>query len=102
MQADGKGWLFAPDGLLDGPLPTHYEPHESPLENALYDQRANPARQIFERTGNRSNPPDAQPGGEVFPYVVTTYCVTEHHTAGGMIRGLPYLAELQSEFFCEV
>src|SRR6185312_632435 len=29
MQADGKGWLFAPKGLLDGPLPTHYEPQES-------------------------------------------------------------------------
>jgi formate dehydrogenase major subunit len=34
--------------------------------------------------------------------VVTTYRLTEHHTAGGMSRGLPYLAELQPEFFCEV
>ena len=24
--ADGKAWLFAPKGVLDGPLPTHYEP----------------------------------------------------------------------------
>ena len=31
MQADGKGWLFAPKGMLDGPLPTHYEPQESPV-----------------------------------------------------------------------
>ena len=30
MQADGRGWLFVPQGLEDGPLPTHYEPHESP------------------------------------------------------------------------
>ncbi|MBA2739976.1 MAG: molybdopterin-dependent oxidoreductase, partial [Nocardioidaceae bacterium] len=30
MQADGKGWLYAPSGLLDGPMPAHYEPHESP------------------------------------------------------------------------
>jgi formate dehydrogenase major subunit len=102
MQADGKGWLFVPDGLLDGPLPTHYEPHESPLENPLYDQQSNPTRQIFDRPGNRSNPSDGQPGSEVFPYVVTTYRLTEHHTAGGMSRGLPYLAELQPEFFCEV
>src|SRR2546425_12014240 len=29
MRADGKGWLFVPAGLVDGPLPTHYEPHES-------------------------------------------------------------------------
>jgi formate dehydrogenase major subunit len=102
MQADGKGWLFVPDGLLDGPLPTHYEPHESPLTNPLYSQQSNPTRQIFDRPGNRSNPSDGQPGSEVFPYVVTTYRLTEHHTAGGMSRGLPYLAELQPEFFCEV
>ena len=29
MQADGKGWLFAPKGMVDGPLPAHYEPQES-------------------------------------------------------------------------
>jgi len=34
--------------------------------------------------------------------VFTTYRLTEHHTAGGMSRWLPYLAELQPEFFCEV
>ena len=33
MQADGKGWLFAPNGVVDGPMPTHYEPHESPVRN---------------------------------------------------------------------
>jgi formate dehydrogenase major subunit len=38
----------------------------------------------------------------VFPYVATTYRLTEHHTAGGMSRTLPYLSELQPEFFCEV
>jgi formate dehydrogenase major subunit len=34
--------------------------------------------------------------------VATTYRLTEHHTAGGMSRTLPYLSELQPEFFCEV
>jgi formate dehydrogenase major subunit len=38
----------------------------------------------------------------VYPYVFTTYRLTEHHTAGGMSRWLPYLSELQPEFFCEV
>ena len=28
--------------------------------------------------------------------------MTEHHTAGGMSRWAPYLAELQPELFCEV
>ena len=36
MMADGRGWLYAPSGLLDGPLPTHYEPVESPVPNLLY------------------------------------------------------------------
>src|SRR3712207_7974072 len=35
MKADGKGWLFAPTGLLDGPLPAHYEPYESPVKNSV-------------------------------------------------------------------
>ena len=38
----------------------------------------------------------------VFPFPFTTYRLTEHHTAGGMSRTLPYLAELQPEFFVEV
>jgi formate dehydrogenase major subunit len=46
------------------------------------------------RTSGAANP--------IFPYVFTTYRLTEHHTAGGMSRTLPYLAELQPEFFCEV
>jgi formate dehydrogenase major subunit len=103
MQADGKAWLFAPAGLVDGPLPTHYEPHESLLANPLYEsQQANPARQQFRRDENRYNPTHGEPGVEVFPYVATTYRLTEHHTAGGMTRWLPYLAELQPEMFCEV
>ena len=32
----------------------------------------------------------------------TTYRLTEHHTAGGMSRWLPYLSELQPEMFCEI
>jgi len=102
MQADGKGWLFAPSGLMDGPLPTHYEPHESPVKNPMYRQQSNPTRKVFEREDNMSHPSAGEPGSDVFPYVFTTYRLTEHHTAGGMSRWLPYLSELQPEFFCEV
>ena len=102
MQADGLGWLFAPSGLADGPLPTHYEPEESPFANALYGQRASPVRQRYDRPGNRYAPSGPTPGAEVFPYVTTTYRLTEHHTAGGMSRTLHHLAELQPEMFCEV
>jgi formate dehydrogenase major subunit len=102
MQADGKGWLFAPKGLMDGPLPTHYEAQESPVANALYPQQQSPARLVFPRAGNFSAPSAGAPGADVYPYVFTTYRLTEHHTAGGMSRWLPYLSELQPEMFCEV
>ncbi|TVT54980.1 molybdopterin-dependent oxidoreductase [Amycolatopsis rhizosphaerae] len=95
MQSDGKAWLFAPAGLTDGPLPTHYEPYESPVDNPLYRQRENPALETYRHAGNPYN-------DRRFPYVFTTYRLTEHHTAGGMSRTLPYLSELQPEFFCEV
>jgi formate dehydrogenase major subunit len=103
MQADGRSWLFVPQGLMDGPFPTHYEPQESPFDNALYAQRANPARQQNpELDEDPYNPVAGEPGFELFPYVFTTYRLTEHHTAGGMSRSVNYLAELQPEMFCEV
>ena len=98
LQADGRGWLFASAGLMDGPLPTHYEPHESPFDNPLYSQRSNPTRQLFARPENPYNPVD----GDAYPYVLTTYRLTEHHTAGGMSRTVHYLSELQPELFIEV
>ncbi len=102
MQGDGQGWLFVPSGLADGPLPTHYEPHESPFRNPLYAQSTNPVLQQFKRKENRYNPSGDESGADAYPYVFTTYRLTEHHTAGAMSRTLPYLAELQPEFFCEV
>jgi formate dehydrogenase major subunit len=65
----------------------------------LYAQRSNPARQKFP---DRKVDPYNPPGSDIYPYVVTTYRLTEHHTAGGMSRSIPYLAELQPEMFCEV
>ncbi|OAB88486.1 formate dehydrogenase [Janibacter melonis] len=102
MQADGKGWLYAPKGMVDGPLPTHYEAQESPVVNPLYPQQRNPGRVIFPRKDNLWAPSGDEPGSGVYPFVFTTYRLTEHHTAGGMSRWLPYLSELQPEMFCEV
>ena len=102
MQADGKAWLFAPNGVLDGPLPTHYEPHESSVRNPLYGQQGNPTRKVYGRRDNPSNPDASEPHSEVFPIVLTTARLTEHHTAGGMSRQLPFLSELQPELFVEV
>lgn len=101
-QPDGKAWLFAPRGLVDGPFPTHYEPQESPLANPLYPQQANPTRENFDRADNLFAPSAGQAGAQVYPYVLTTYRLTEHYTSGQMTRTLPYLAELQPAMFCEV
>ena len=98
MQADGLGWIYVPQGLEDGPLPTHYEPQESPFRNRLYAQQSNPARQ----TNDLAEDPYSPAESPVYPYVVTTYRLTEHHTAGGMTRFLDYLAELQPAMFVEV
>ncbi|SFC79786.1 formate dehydrogenase major subunit [Streptomyces aidingensis] len=103
MQADGRAWLYVPTGLVDGPLPAHYEPQDSPFPNLLYGRQRNPVRQLpAPHPDNSYHPSGDEPGSGVFPYVLTTYRLTEHHTAGGMSRWQPYLYELQPELFCEV
>lgn len=99
LHPDGTGWIFAPKGMVDGPLPTHYEGLESPVCNPIYpEQQSNLMVMREERAGNRfADSPDKR-----FPYVMSTYRLTEHHTSGAMSRMLPHLAELQPEFFCEI
>jgi formate dehydrogenase major subunit len=99
MKPDGKGWLFAPKGLKDGPLPTHYEAAESPVQNALYHQQSNPAAKYFkDRPDNRLAPV----GDPNYPIVITTYRLTEHHVSGPMTRWMPWLNALQPTLFAEL
>jgi formate dehydrogenase major subunit len=99
MMADGRAWLYSPSGLLDGPLPTHYEPIESPVSNLLYPKvGANPSAIRWLRPENPYNPSE----DPRYPLVATTYRLTEHHTAGAMSRNVPWLAELQPEMFAEI
>jgi formate dehydrogenase major subunit len=99
MKPDGKGWLFAPKGLKDGPLPTHYEAAESPVQNALYHQQSNPAAKYFkDRPHNRLAPV----GDPNYPIVITTYRLTEHHVSGPMTRWMPWLNALQPALFAEL
>jgi formate dehydrogenase major subunit len=99
MMGDGVGWLYTPSGLLDGPMPTFYEPIESPVDNLLYPRvNTNPVGLRWERPDNPYEPP----GDPRYPIVVTTFRLTEHHTAGGMSRNLPWLAELQPYMFAEI
>jgi formate dehydrogenase major subunit len=99
MHSDGLGWIWVPVGLRDGPLPVHYEPLESPVPNRLYRQQVNPVADRKERPDNKYA---RSPGDPRYPHVLTTYRLTEHHTAGGMSRTLSHLAELQPELFCEI
>jgi formate dehydrogenase major subunit len=98
MKPDGKAWLFAPGGLTDGPLPTHYEPWEGPIRNPLYGVGRNPVAKVFNVVGNKY----IDPGDPRFPVVITTYRLTEHHLTGVMSRWVPWLAELQPELFVEI
>jgi len=99
MKPDGKGWLFVPKGLKDGPLPTHYEAAESPVHNALYQQQSNPAAKYY-----RSRPDNrlAAVGDPNYPIVITTYRLTEHHVSGPMTRWMPWLNALQPSLFAEL
>jgi formate dehydrogenase major subunit len=99
MMNDGRGALFAPTGMADGPLPTHYEPIESPVANLLYpDIDTNPAALRWKRPEN----PYHEVEDPRYPIVATSFRLTEHHTAGAMSRNLPWLAELQPEMFAEL
>ena len=99
MMGDGRAWLYAPSGLLDGPLPTHYEPIESPVPNLLYPAlSSSPSAIAWDRPDNPVNVSE----DPRWPVVMTTYRLTEHHTAGGMSRTLPWLNELQPQMFVEL
>jgi formate dehydrogenase major subunit len=98
MEPDGKCLLFVPSGLKDGPLPTHYEPVESPVLNPLYAQQTNPAAKLWPRPGNELH----EPQDPRYPYVFTTYRLTELHCGGVPTRVMPHTAELQPEAFVEL
>jgi formate dehydrogenase major subunit len=99
MMPDGRAQLYSASGLLDAPIPTHYEPLESPVRNELYPEvGSNPVGITWVRPEN----PLAHPDDQRWPHVASTFRLTEHHTAGPMSRNLPWLAELQPEMFAEI
>ncbi len=98
MMPDGRGAVFSPSGLKDGPLPTHYEPIESPVRNPLYAAQSNPAAKRWDREDN----PLHEVADPRFPHVLTTYRLTEHHCGGTPTRGVPHTAELQPQGFAEI
>ncbi len=98
MHADGRAAIFSCSGLKDGPLPTYYEPVESPVKNFFYGRQFNPTAKIWRHEGNELHAPE----DPRFPYVFTTYRLTEMHCAGITTRVMPHTAELQPEAFVEI
>ncbi len=98
LKPDGVGWLYAP-AVKDGPLPTHYEPIESPLGNLLYPrQTCSPTVRFFEGPLNHvAHAPTTE-----YPVVATTFRLTEHYLSGPMSRFNSWLNELQPEMFVEL
>lgn len=98
MRADLVGAFFGP--LNDGPFPEHYEPMESPTKNLLSKRQTNPVAKVWDVAEGKN--PLAPVGSPDYPYVITTYRLTEHHLSGVMSRYLPMLAELHHSHFAEL
>ena len=98
MKTDGLGWLYAPKGVKDGPLPSHYEPVESPVANLLYPEHSSsPTVRLFPGPLNRlAHAPTSE-----FPVVACTFRLTEHYLSGPMSRFNSWLNELMPEMFVE-
>lgn len=96
MTGEGVGRLFAPGTLMaDGPVPEHYEPVESPVDNRLSSQRRDPVAFHYPDAPASWAEDDAE-----FPYVATTYRVTEHEHY--VTQHVPYLVEAMPDFFIEL
>ncbi|MBW1841603.1 MAG: formate dehydrogenase, partial [Deltaproteobacteria bacterium] len=97
MRKHGHAQIFGP-GRADGPFPEHYEPLECPVEkNLMSKQLVNPAAAIFEGKADAYATCDPR-----WPFVGTTYRVSEHWQTGVMTRHQPWLLELQPQMFVEM
>jgi len=97
MQKHGMGALYGP-GLNDGPFPEYYEPLECPVTEHPFSKQLNsPTALIFADDVHKRTTCDPR-----FPFVCTTYRVTEHWQTGVLTRWLPWLTEAQPQMFCEM
>ena len=96
MLPEQQARLFA-NTMADGPFPEHYEPAESPIRNLLSTTvQFNPVSKIWYENHL------AEAGDDNYPYIISTYRVTEHWQSGIMTRNTPWLNELMPELFIEI
>ena len=97
MKPEGHARIFGP-GRADGPFPEHYEPMECPVEkNLLSDQLVNPTAPTYSTDMDAYKTCDPR-----YPFVGTTYRVSEHWQTGVMTRWQPWLLEAQPQLFVEM
>jgi formate dehydrogenase major subunit len=96
MTPEGLARLFVPlAGMADGPFPEHYEPIESPVANPLHPKQSNsPVVKKYKTALDKY--------GDVneFPYVCTTYRLTEHYHY--WTKNNPMNSQLVPEPFVEI
>ena len=97
MKPDGVASVFGP-GRVDGPFPEHYEPLECPVpKNLMSSQRMNPTAVVYGTDADAHLSCDPR-----FPFVGTTYRVSEHWQTGVLTRWQPWLLETQPQLFVEM
>jgi len=97
MKPEGHAHIFGP-GRADGPFPEHYEPMECPVEKNLFSgQLVNPAAPTYSTDMDIYKTCDPR-----YPFVGTTYRVSEHWQTGVMTRWQPWLLEAQPQVFVEM
>jgi formate dehydrogenase major subunit len=97
MNPEGIGRIFGPLGAFaDGPFPEHYEPFESPVQNALHpNQQNNPVVKKFKTAADKYATP-----GDGFNIICTTYRLVEHYHY--WTKNNPMNVQLIPEAFVEI
>ncbi len=84
-------------GMVDGPLPEHFEPFETPIDkNPLNGQLQNPMLAFGDM------PSVKRGSAEEYPIIATTYSVTELWQTGSQSRSCPALLEAMPDQFIEI
>ncbi len=95
MKPAGFGHIFGP-GRADGPFPEYYEPLECPVDKHPFSNTLhNPTALKFKGEAH----PVCDPR---YPFICSTYRVTEHWQSGVMTRWTPWLLECEPQIFCEM
>lgn len=98
MVKDGHAQFFGP-GPADGPFPEHYEPAETPLASHPFSRQLSSPVYKFHTSDMDKIAPPADPN---YPYVLTTYSLTEHWCGGGETRNVPNLLETEPQLYVEM